>query len=238
MWSNVISIDKGFGREIEFILAKLQKIRHLSFAVEESRDRVFFYIASVCEMQEEVEGQVRELLQTVFLVFMKLRFFLGALHNMDLNHANCALICSLVHFDSEYEKSIVSRVLSETCDYAVDGLMHFRLRPLSENWEELAALATRLIASGGGGDIYDIASFITGTDGAKNRIALTDDSLFNLTVRRPVEVIDLFGQPEFNLISAIIRERPCEILLKGAHLSAQMDRALRHIARVTPDALI
>ena len=167
MWSNVISIDKGFGREIEFILAKLQKIRHLSFAVEESRDRVFFYIASVCEMQEEVEGQVRELLQTVFLVFMKLRFFLGALHNMDLNHANCALICSLVHFDSEYEKGIVSRVLSETCDYAVDGLMHFRLRPLSENWEELAALATRLIASGGGGDIYDIASFITGTDGAK-----------------------------------------------------------------------
>ena len=217
MWSNVISIDKGFGREIEFILAKLQKIRHLSFAVEESRDRVFFYIASVCEMQEEVEGQVRELLQTVFLVFMKLRFFLGALHNMDLNHANCALICSLVHFDSEYEKGIVSRVLSETCDYAVDGLMHFRLRPLSENWED---------------------SFITGTDGAKNRIALTDDSLFNLTVRRPVEVIDLFGQPEFNLISAIIRERPCEILLKGAHLSAQMDRALRHIARVTPDALI
>ena len=104
--------------------------------------------------------------------------------------------------------------------------------------DKLAALATRLIASGGGGDIYDIASFITGTDGAKNRIALTDDSLFNLTVRRPVEIIDLFGQPEFNLISAIIRERPCEILLKGAHLSAQMDRALRHIARVTPDALI
>ena len=33
MWSNVISIDKGFRREIEFILGKLKNIRHLSYAV-------------------------------------------------------------------------------------------------------------------------------------------------------------------------------------------------------------
>lgn len=232
MWSNVISIDKGFRREIEFILGKLKNIRHLSYAVEESRDRVFVYIASVCEMQEEVEAQVRDVLQTVFLVFLKLRFFLSSLQNMDLNHANCALICSLVHFDTEYEKNIIGRVLGETIDYAIDGLLNFRLRPLMENWEELAALATRLISSGSGGDIYDIASFITGTDRAKNRLALTRDALLNLTVRRPVEVIDLFDKPELNLISAIIREHPCEILLRGVSLSAPMNNTLKHIARV------
>lgn len=232
MWSNVISIDKGFRREIEFILGKLKNIRHLSYAVEESRDRVFVYIASVCEMQEEVEAQVRDVLQTVFLVFLKLRFFLSSLQNMDLNHANCALICSLVHFDTEYEKNIIGRVLAETIDYAIDGLLNFRLRPLMENWEELSALATRLISSGSGGDIYDIASFITGTDGAKNRLALTRDALLNLTVRRPVEVIDLFDKPELNLISAIIREHPCEILLRGVSLSAPMNNTLKHIARV------
>lgn len=232
MWSNVISIDKGFRREIEFILGKLKNIRHLSYAVEESRDRVFVYIASVCEMQEEVEAQVRDVLQTVFLVFLKLRFFLSSLQNMDLNHANCALICSLVHFDTEYEKNIIGRVLGETIDYAIDGLLNFRLRPLMENWEELSALATRLISSGSGGDIYDIASFITGTDGAKNRLALTRDALLNLTVRRTVEVIDLFDKPELNLISAIIREHPCEILLRGVSLSAPMNNTLKHIARV------
>ena len=232
MWSNVISIDKGFRREIEFILGKLKNIRHLSYAVEESRDRVFVYIASVCEMQEEVEAQVRDVLQTVFLVFLKLRFFLSSLQNMDLNHANCALICSLVHFDTEYEKNIIGRVLGETIDYAIDGLLNFRLRPLMENWEELAALATRLISSGSGGDIYEIASFITGTDGAKNRLALTRDALLNLTVRRPVEVIDLFDKPELNLISAIIREHPCEILLRDVSLSAPMNNTLKHIARV------
>ena len=84
----------------------------------------------------------------------------------------------------------------------------------------------------GESDIYDIASSITGTDGAKNRIAVTHDALFNLTVRRPVEIIDLFDKPELNLISAIIRERPCEILLRGVSLSAPMNNILRHIARV------
>ena len=44
--------------------------------------------------------------------------------------------------------------------------------------------------------------------------------------------IDLFGKPELNLINAIIRERPCEILLRGASLSAPMNSTLRHIARV------
>ena len=133
MWSNVISLDKGYGREIEFLLAKLKNIRHLSYAVEESRDRVFIYMASVCEAHEEVERQVKELIVTVFLVFMKLRFFLEKLQNMDLNHANCALICSLVHFDRQYESNIVRKALSETVDFAVDGILHFRLRPLVEH---------------------------------------------------------------------------------------------------------
>ena len=46
------------------------------------------------------------------------------------------------------------------------------------------------------------------------------------------EVDDLFDKPELNLISAIIRERPCEILLRGVSLSAPMNNTLRHIARV------
>ena len=230
MWSNVISIDKRFGREIDFLIAKLGSIRHLSYAAEESRDRVFFYIASVCEMQEETEGQVRGILKTVFLTFMKLRFFLDKLQNIELNHANCALISSLVHFDSQYERSVVDRVLSECIDYALDGLMNFRLRPLTENWSELASLAARLISSGSGGDAFDIASFITGTEGAKNRVAITGDAIVNLTARRPVEVIDLFDKPDFNLISAVIGERPCEILLEDAHLSEVMQSTLRHIA--------
>ena len=236
MWSNVISLDKGFDKEIEFILGKLKNIRHLSYAVEESKDRFFVYLASICELREEVEPQVEDVLQTVMLVFMKLRFFLDNLRNMELNHANCALISSLVHFDREYENNIIRRVLSETTDYTLDGILNFRLRPLIENWEEMAALATRLIGSGTGGDIYDIASFITGTDGAKSRLSLTPDALVNLTQKQPVEVIDLFDKPELNLISAIIRERPCEILLKNVSLSAPMNNTLKHIARVVTEA--
>ena len=232
MWSDVISIDKAYGKEIEFVLGKLRGIKNLSFAVEESRDRVFIYLASVCEVAREVEEQVADILETVVLVFMKLRFFLEKMQNSDLNHANCALICSLVHFDRQYEGNIVRKALSETADFAVDGIFNFRLRPLLENWEELVALACRLESEGASGDAFDIASFITGTDGARSRLALTRDALLNLTARHPVEVIDLFDAPELNLISAIIGERPSEILLRGAELSPPMSNTLRHIARL------
>lgn len=235
MWSDVISIDKGFGKEIEFLLCKLRGVKNLSFAVEESRDRIFIYLASVCELAEEVEEQVTSILETVILVFMKLRFFLENLQKRELNHADCALICSLVHFDRQYESNIVRKALSETVDFAVDGILHFRLRPLVENWEELSSLACRLAEEGTGGDVFDIASFITGTDGAKSRLALTPDTLVNLTQRHPVEVIDLFDAPELNLISAIIGERPSEILLRNVALSQPMNNTLRHIARVVTD---
>ena len=76
MWSDVISIDKGFGKEIEFLLCKLRGVKNLSFAVEESRDRIFIYLASACELAEEVEEQVTSILETAILVFMKQRCFL------------------------------------------------------------------------------------------------------------------------------------------------------------------
>ena len=44
MWSDVISIDTAYGQEIEFVLGKLSGIKNLSFAVDESRDRVFIYL--------------------------------------------------------------------------------------------------------------------------------------------------------------------------------------------------
>lgn len=232
MWSNVISIDKGLTKETEFILDKIKGIKNLSFAVEESKDRSWIYLASLCELQDAVETEIQSVLATVFLSFIKLRFFLSNLSNLELNHANCALISSLVHFDRNFEEAIVRKVLSETIDYNVDGLLNFRMRALTDNWAELAELASKLLSTGGGGEIFDIASFITGTEGARSRLSISQDSLINLTDHQRVEIIDLFDTPELNLISAIIKERPCEILLKDVSFSAPMTATLRHIAKI------
>ena len=61
MWSNVISIDKSYAKEIEFLLAEVKNIKDLSYAIEESKDRTWIYLASLCERSEYVEEKVTAL---------------------------------------------------------------------------------------------------------------------------------------------------------------------------------
>lgn len=233
MWSNVISIDKGLDRETEYLIDGVSKIKELSFAVEESRDRVWLYLASVCEAADVVERKIEILIENVFLAYLKLRFFLDKLPSMELNHSNCALVCALVHFDRGYESNLIRKAISDTSDYNIDGIYNFRIGAVLNNWEELASLADRLLSGvDGSGDVFDIAAFITSTEGAKCRLALCGKRLVNLTDRRVVEIPTLFESEEYNFLSAIIAERPCEIIVEDAEFSAQMQNTLKHIAKV------
>ncbi len=233
MWSNVISIDKLYSKEIDYIFEKLKNLKCVSYATEESKDRIFIYLAALCEKQAEAEDGVFSIMETVFLTFLKQRFFLANLSNIQLNHANCALICSLVHFDREYERNTLIRIINESADINVDGLMNFRLKQLTDNWEELAEVANRLSdGQGEENDVFDVATFITGSEGSACQLALYRDRLYNITDRRTVDVINLFDADEYNLISAIIKERPSEIIVENPSLSSSMNSALKHIARV------
>lgn len=233
MWSNVISIDKMYDREIDYILGRLQSTKDLSYAVEESKNRLWIYLAGICDRQEELDDEVQSILDVVFLSFIKLRFFLNKLHVRSMTHAKCALICSIVHFDREFESGIVTKTLKSALDYNVDGLMNFRLCALSEGWQELADLANRLLEGcNNEADIYDIATFITGSEGKLNQLVLNHNRLRNLTCHKSVEVVKLFDQDEYNLLSAIIREKPSEILIEGCHFTPPMNATLKKIVRV------
>ena len=145
MWSNLISIDKGYDKEIGYILDKLQCTKDVSYAIEESEDRMWIYLASACECADEVENKIYDILDVVFLSFFKLRFFLERLPIRALNHAKCALLSSIVNFDRDFESGIIAKTLSNSLDYNVDGLFNFRLRSLKEAWSEIADVASRLL---------------------------------------------------------------------------------------------
>ncbi len=233
MWSNVISIDKKYTKEIDYILKGLSNTNDLSYAVEESDDRIWIYIASACEHQPEIEDVVIKLLEAVFLSYFKTRFFISKLKITSLTYAKCALLSSIVHFDRDFESGVVARVMRNSLDYNLDGLMNFRLRALRESWDELADVARRLLdGATDENDIYDIASFITGSDGGKNQLILKHGVLKNITRRKNIDVIDLFDDEEYNLLYAIISQKPCEILLEDIRLSAPMCSTLKKIARV------
>ncbi len=235
MWSNVISIDKCYEREIGYIFTKLGEMRNLSFAVEESPTRLFFYLASACENVDEVESELYELMDVVFLSFLKMRFFLDKMSVpvCTLTHSKCALVCSLVHFDIDFERNILHKVFSDSLDFNVDGLLNFRLRALQDAWGELCDVANRLVdVSMSDDELFDVASFITGTDGNKNKIVVKSGEIKNLTKRNSVEIVKVFDEDDYNLLSAIIKEKPCEIEVENVNLTSKMNLTLRHLARV------
>ncbi len=233
MWSNVISVDKGYDREIDYILNRLQHTKDVSFAVEESKDRLSVYLASACERQDDVENEILSIVQEVYLTFIKTRFFRDRLSLGNFDHAKCAFLSSLVHFDRDFERNIVAKVISSSLDYNIDGLFNFRLRAIKESWEEVAEVANRLLAgSAGEADIYDIASFITGSDGKKSQLLLKDGDVYNITRRQSVNPIDVFENDEYDLLFAIVREKPVEILVENGKVSQKFMSTLKHLARV------
>ena len=233
MWSNEISLDKKYEREIEFILGKLNKMKDVSFAVEESKDRTWIYLASVCERQDSVEEAIAEIVETVILTFMKVRFFCEKLNAMPMTHSKCVLICSLVHFDKDFERTIVRKVLSNALDYNLDGLMNFRLRALKDEWQELANVSARLLdGAGSDDDVYDVSAFITGSDAKKCRIVINGENIKNITEHKTIEVLDVFDDDDYNLINSIVENRPEEIVVENFKLPKSLIAPLKKIARV------
>ena len=172
MWSNVISIGKEYDKEIEYILQKLRNAKDLSYASEESNTRLWLYLASNCDVAQKIENEIYDMLSVVFLSFMKLRFFLERLPIYPLTYAKCALLSSMLHFDSDFEENVVAKTLSQSMDYNVDGLFNFRMRPLKDAWGEICDVAARLLeGSRDDRDVFDVAGFISGSEGGKNLIA-------------------------------------------------------------------
>lgn len=233
MWSNEISIDKKYEREIDYILNKLNTIKDVSFAVEESQDRVWIYLASVCERQDYVEEEIARIVETVILTFMKIKFFTEKLCGNDMTSAKCVLICSLAHFDRDFEKTVVRKVLSNALDYNLDGLVNFRLRALTDEWKELASVSQRLLDGATlEDDIYDVSSFITGSDSKKCRLQISNGTIKNLTEHRIVEVLSVFDNEEYDLINSIIENHPSEIVIENCNLHHTLKTPLKRIARV------
>ena len=231
MWSNVISIDKRYSKEIDCIKERVENMRDLSFAVEESKDRIWIYLASLCEKSARIEEEITLLIEDIILTYMKTSFFIERLPSFTISHATCSLICSLVHFDRRYEENMLRRALAETADFNVDGLFNFRLMEMKQNWEEVISLATRLMNSTDS-DAYDISAFITSTDNADNRVAIDSGQVFNLTTGKKAEVLKVFDNDEYNLIMAVIGESPEEIIVERTLISKEMKDTLKHIAHL------
>lgn len=233
MWSNVIGIDKEWNKELEYVLKRLSECKELSYAVEENEERVWIYIACACECHENIERKMYDMLEQVFLSFSKLRFFKERLNIAMVDYAKCTLLSSILHFDRNYECNVIDKMLSCTLDYNIDGLYNFRMKSLKESWGEVADVSSRLLyGTESEQDIFDVASFIAGSDGKKNVLVLNDGVLRNVSERCVVEILNMYDNEELNLLDAIIRSKPCEIQIANTKLTSKMYSTLRKLSRV------
>lgn len=69
-------------------------------------------------------------------------------------------------------------------DLSVDGIYNFRLKSLQDAWSEVAEVATRLLENSVcDEDVFDVASFIAGSDGGRNDIVVDGDCASGMTVK-------------------------------------------------------
>lgn len=237
MWSNVISMDKCYERELRYILKELAKIKDVSYAQEESRLREWIYLACACETRDDVEEKINGIIETVYLAFLKTAYFKERIPLYNFNHAKCALLSSIVCFDNDFESGIIQKTLANTLDLNVDGIYNFRLKSLKEAWDEVAQVAARLLENSVcDEDVFDVASFIAGSDGGRNDILIDGRIVKNVTEHKTVVPISLFDDEEFDMLFAIIKEKPREIVVAGNDFSRPMLDSLSRITKVVETA--
>ncbi|MDD4839228.1 MAG: hypothetical protein PHE93_00965 [Clostridia bacterium] len=236
MWSCEISIDKEFAREFNYLESRIKQCKNLSFALEESKERNFIYIATLCDNREEVQKLIEEAICEVYLTYLKLSFFLDKIEYATLSHSLVALLSSLVFFDRSFEESVIMKTIHEVASYNIDGILNFRLKSLTTNWTELSGLANNLLkVATTPDDIFNVATFLASSEGGKNQLLFvknTDLSVFNTTENRTVQIENIFDEPELDLILATVRECPSEIILRNVDFSDPMQNTLRKLAHV------
>lgn len=121
MWSNVISLDKTYNREFDYLFEKIKNNKNLSYAYEESKDRNFLYLASVCDSASTVINEVENAICEVYLNHFKLAYFLSGFKS-NISPAIVTLTSALLLFDQTYEDTLIRKVLSEVIDYNIDGI--------------------------------------------------------------------------------------------------------------------
>ena len=136
-------------------------------------------------------------------------------------------------FDHAYEDALIRKVLSEATEYNIDGILNFRLGALTENWNELSDLISNLLAnSQTDDDVYAVAQIINSQEGGINRLMLSENQLVNLTKSKNVEIENFFDNSDQNLIFAIIKEKPAELVVKNRRLTDSLKRSISPFARI------
>ena len=141
----------------------MERIDGLYFAEGEDGQWHTFDIAAKEKDRETCEGAVRESIGDVILNSVKLQRILSQIGKVKINSSLCALISSMLYYDSEKEHDFVQKQIARLDRYCIDGIIDFRLRELVEEWKELGNIISSTLEKGyGEKEIYSLAVYMLG----------------------------------------------------------------------------
>lgn len=237
MWINELSIDKRYGREFDYILKMLSGIKNLSYTKEITKDRYIFSMATADEYEKQVKNQIFDIVKNVILVFIKRDVIFDGV-SLDANtFTKVAIVASITHFDNVYEEKYLAYQMQDISDYNIDAIYNFRLKKLISNWEELKEMTSSLLAYADNEDLTYIASFMNATSYERIGEVSVEEldeklSLYTKKPRKNIPILPIYSNFYFNLLDALIRVNPKEVLLDNVVLPEDMLYILKKLVNV------
>ena len=139
---SIVKLHANWYRTIEDVFAIRVKKAGGIYADVEKEDRI--YVSAACESHNKVAmtEAIKDCLIDMYATVVKYDYLKNKIRlPLDRNSYNL-LLHTLVAFDRENEREIISEALPLTDGISLDGIFYFRLCELKTRWDEIAQLAT------------------------------------------------------------------------------------------------
>jgi hypothetical protein len=240
MWQTVITIDKKYDREYQFIIEGLEKIKDTAYAVRDTKNRHHINVAANEENLKRVRGKIAEIISDTILLYMKYRYLSAKIHFNEDSYLNSALLSALVYCDRSHETALVLSSIRDVYEYSIDAIFRFRLSELISNWDEVVGLVNGLVHSNHtSGDIYSLIQFILEmSDEEKSVINIVKDGneviILNVKNNKRVDIPHISEKDHTNIISAIFSANPYEVHMDKELFNSEMLSVVNNIVTLKP----
>ncbi|MDE7328772.1 MAG: hypothetical protein K2N57_03420 [Clostridia bacterium] len=234
MWQSSILISKYYDKD-DVLKKGLESIEGLYFAEGEDDGYVSYDIAAKEYDKKVCQSAVRELIADLILNNIKLQFIMASIGKRAINTSLCTLISSMLYYDNKREEEFVRKHLSNLKNFCIDGIVHFRLRELVEEWKELGSIILNTLGKGfGEKEIYSLALYMLG-DRKDTSLFIADSReilITNVTQGGLVKVPEVYSEKVHNIINAIVKYGASEVVIERGNADKELLNALRNIVDV------
>lgn len=233
MKSRKLLLDKSNSNMIDYI-GRLFDSDNL---VHYERRTIGEYVEYDVDLPSEYLPALYRFIAKSVILSEKYDFVTSRLKLGELNYAKVTFLMALVFFDIKAEIKELAKNIQHLESINSVGVADFCMTRIKADWVDVIDLV-EVLAGGeyADEDMYSVVSFLLGTRSKEDKsIFLADFDNFiltNVTDGIMIENYNFFDNPEYNLISAVIEQRPKELIVEKGVMGRELYDTLSHITDI------